>query len=72
MNENIYKFKHKEKNEKSRSWGQPGRTVGECAPSALAAQGLPIWIPGADMAPLGKLCCGRHPTYKVEEVGHGC
>ena len=20
----------------------------------------------------GKACCGRHPTYKVEEEGHGC
>ena len=19
-----------------------------------------------------KPCCGRHPTYKVEEDGHGC
>ena len=22
--------------------------------------------------PPGKPCCGRHPTYKVEEDGHGC
>ena len=21
---------------------------------------------------LDKPCCGRHPTYKVEENGHGC
>ena len=28
--------------------------------------------PGEDMAPLGKPCCGRCPTYKVEEDGHGC
>ena len=29
--------------------------------------------PGADMAPHGKTpCCGRRPTYKVEEDGHGC
>ena len=25
-----------------------------------------------DMAPLGKPYCGRHPTYKIEEDGHGC
>ena len=30
-----------------------------------------VWILGADMAPLGKPCCGRRPTYKVEEDGHG-
>ena len=40
--------------------------------SASAAQGSPIRIPGVDMAPLGKPCCGRRPTYKVEEDGHGC
>ena len=28
--------------------------------------------PGAEMAPLDKPCCGRCPTYKVEEDGHGC
>ena len=33
---------------------------------------LLVQILGADMAPLGKPCCGRRPTYKVEEDGHGC
>ena len=27
---------------------------------------------GVDMAPLDTPCCGRRPTYKVEEDGHGC
>ena len=52
--------------------GQPGGTVLEFAHSALAAQGLAVWILSADMAVLGKPCCGRHPTYKIEEDGHGC
>ena len=38
----------------------------------LVAQGSQVKIPGADMAPLGKPCCGRSPMYKVEENGHGC
>ena len=42
------------------------------ARSALVAQGLLVWILGADMAPLGTPCCGGRPTYKVEEDGHGC
>ena len=34
--------------------------------------GLLVQIPGADMALLGKPCCGRRPTYTVEEDEHGC
>ena len=36
------------------------------------AQGSPVQILGADMAPLGKPSCGRHPAYKAEEDGHEC
>ena len=38
----------------------------------LSSQGSLVQIPGADMAPFGTPCCGRRPTYKVEEDGHGC
>ena len=43
----------------------------KCAHSASVAQGLRVQIPAADMAPLGKPCCGSRPTYKVEKDGHG-
>ena len=52
--------------------GRPGGTAVKCARSASAAWGSPVWILGADMALLGKPCCGKRPTYKVEEDGHGC
>ena len=52
--------------------GGLGSTVVKFAHSASVARGPLVWIPGADMAPLGKSCCDRHPTYKVEEDGHGC
>ena len=40
--------------------------------STSVARGLLVGIPGVDMVQLGKPCCGRCPTYKVEEDGHGC
>ena len=46
--------------------------VVNCAHSASLAWASPARIPGVDMPPLGKPCCGRRPTYKVEEDGHGC
>ena len=52
--------------------GQPGGAAVKCARSALVAQGSPVRIPGAGMASLGTPCCGKRPTYKVEEDGHGC
>ena len=41
------------------------------AHSASVAQGSPVRIPVRTYTPLSKPCCGRHPTYKVEEDGHG-
>ena len=52
--------------------GRPSGAAVKFARSASAGQASPVWILGADMAPLVKPCCGRHPTYKVEEDGHGC
>ena len=53
----------------------PGPACGaavKCACSALAAPGSPVWILGVDVALLVGPCCGRRPTCKVEEDGHGC
>ena len=55
-----------------RKGGWPGGAVVKCARFTLVAWGPPVRILGADMALLIKPCCGRRPTYKVEEDGHGC
>ena len=52
--------------------GLAGGAAVKCARSVSAAWGSPVQILGADTAPLGTPCCGRHPTQKVEEDGHGC
>ena len=52
--------------------GWPGGAAVKCTCSAQAAWSWWVRIPDGDMAPLGRPCCGRHPTYKVEEDGHGC
>ena len=40
--------------------------------SHVPAREAQVRIPFSDMALVGKPCCGRRPTYKVEEDGHGC
>ena len=53
-------------------WGWPRGAAVKCARSDLVARGSLVRIPGVDMALLDNPCCGRRPTYKVEEDGHGC
>ena len=59
-------------NSRYREQGRPRGAEVKCARFSLAPQGSPVQILGVDRAPLGKPCCGRCPTYKVEEDGHGC
>ena len=56
---------------KSHSRDQPSGAAIKFTRSALVAQGLPVWIPDVHMVLPGTPCCGRSPTYKVEEGGHG-
>ena len=51
---------------------RPSGAVVKFAHSTSAARGSPVRIPGVDMALFGTPCCGRRPTYKVEEDGHRC
>ena len=74
----LLRFRHRERRGAGlrvkglKPLGRPSGTAVKRAHSALDARGSPVRIPGVDMAPLGKPCCGRCPTYKVEEDGHGC
>ena len=57
---------------RKKTWGHLAGAAVKCTLSASVARGSPVRILGADMVPLGKPCCGRRPTYKVEEDGHRC
>ena len=52
--------------------GQPDGIVVEFMCSALVAWGSQVLIPGADLAPLIKPCCGGIPGKKMEEDWHRC
>ena len=62
---------------KLKSRGQPSGAAVKCTRSASLRPGaLPVWIPGVDMALLGKSHAVVGVPYikkkKVEEDGHGC
>ena len=52
--------------------GQDDGTAVRFQHSTSVAGGLLVRIPGVDLALFIKPCCGRCPTYKMEEGGHGC
>ena len=52
-------------------WGRASGAVVKFACSASVVRGSLVGIMGANVAPLGTPCCGRRPTYKVKEDGHG-
>ena len=49
--------------------GQPGSVVVKFVCSTSAASGSQVQIPGVDLAPLIKPCCGGSP-HKIEEDWH--
>ena len=56
---------------KKKNRGCPGGRVVKFVCSASVAQGLQVWIPGAGLGPLVRLCFGSIP-HKIEEDGHKC
>ena len=60
--------------------GQKERTSGAHRAAQRLSSHIPLRWPGVHKfrsqvqtyAPLGKPCCGKHPTYNIEEDGHGC
>ena len=53
--------------------GRPGGAVVKCSTSWQPGLGFAGSDPGCGHSMAWqKPWCGRHPTYKVEEDGHGC
>ena len=56
----MHTYKYIFKTENNGGW--PGGAAVKCTCSALVVRSSTVWIPDVDLAPLGRLCCGRHPT----------